>query len=230
MKVEIYSDVACPWCYIGEQRFFRALAVFPQSDQIDVVFRPFQLDPSLPEEPVPLNDRLREKFGERLEATLRYTTSTAKKEGLDLRFDDALAVNTLTAHRLLRLALLEYGPETQRVLAEKLFEAHFTNGENIADPALLTALAVSAGMARDRVETYLASERGLRQVQDEIEKAQRLGIRAVPTFVFDGRFAVQGAQRTSTFLQALEEMYREVTETELEEQPTDACVDGACNT
>lgn len=237
MYVEIYSDIACPWCYIGERRFARALAAFPRSDQVEIVFRPFQLDPSLSETPRPLKDRLRDKFGPRLEAVLRKTAATGRQEGLDLRFEDALAVNTLAAHRLLRLTEQEHGAETQRALAMKLFEAHFTHGENIADPDVLVGLAAQVGMPRERVKNYLFSGAGLREVRDEIAHAQRLGIRAVPTFVFDGRLAVQGAQPASALLQVLEEVWQESTDSrveqdgpEVEAPAEDACADGACAT
>ncbi|HLT47002.1 MAG TPA: DsbA family oxidoreductase [Rubricoccaceae bacterium] len=226
MKVEIYSDVACPWCYVGERRFFRALDALPQADRVEVVFRPYQLDPSLPETPRPLAESLEAKFGPRLEATLRHTAAVAKQEGLDLRFDRALAVNTLAAHRLLRLALEEAGPEAQRALADRLFAAHFTDGANIADPALLADLAAEVGLDRGRTAAYLASDEGTDEVRAEIAHAQRLGIRAVPTFVFDGRYAVQGAQPTSTFLQVLEAIQQEAAASA--EAATEACVDGAC--
>lgn len=229
MRVEIYSDIACPWCYIGERRFARALSAFPQADQVEVVFRPFQLDPSLPDRPQPLKERLRKKFGPQTEAMVQRVTSTAKKEDLDLRFDEAQAVNTFTAHRLLWLAEQEAGLEAQRKLAEKLFEAHFTNGENVADQELLTDLATSVGMDRERVEAYLASDEGTAEVKEAITRAQRLGIRAVPTFVFNGESAVQGAQPTSAFLQALEEIYQETAAEAPDEVSADACADGACN-
>ncbi len=209
MKVEIYSDIACPWCYVGERRFARALAAFPQANRVEVVFRPYQLDPTLPDDPVPLSQRLLEKFGAQVDAVTQQVESAAAGEGIDLRFDRAQAVNTLTAHRLLRLAEREYGPEIQQKLAEKLFEAHFTNGSNVADPQLLTELAVAAGLERERVVTYLASDEGLTEVRDEIVRAQRLGIRAVPTFVVDGKYAIQGAQPISTFLQLLEEIHQD---------------------
>ncbi|NBC17278.1 MAG: DsbA family oxidoreductase [Bacteroidetes bacterium] len=228
MHVDIYSDIACPWCYIGERRFARALAAFPQSDQVEIVFRPYQLDPSLSETPIPLKVRLQDKFGPRLETVLRHTASTAKKEGLDFHFEEALAVNTLTAHRLLWLAAQEYGADVQRTLANRLFEAHFTNGENVADPELLADLAAQVGMAGKRVVAFLASDEGLREVQEEIAQAQRLGIRAVPTFVFDGRVAIQGAQPASAFLQVLEEVHQEATASNLDESTDDACAEGSC--
>lgn len=173
------------------------------------MFRPYQLDPTLPDDPVPLSQRLLEKFGAQVDAVTQQVESAAAGEGIDLRFDRAQAVNTLTAHRLLRLAEREYGPEIQQKLAEKLFEAHFTNGSNVADPQLLTELAVAAGLERERVVTYLASDEGLTEVRDEIVRAQRLGIRAVPTFVVDGKYAIQGAQPISTFLQLLEEIHQD---------------------
>lgn len=228
MKVEIYSDIACPWCYVGERRFARALAALPQGDQIEVVFRPYQLDPSLPHTPRPLQDQLRQKFGERADAMVRHVTATAAKEGLDLRFDRAQSVNTITAHRLLRLAEREYGTEVQRALAEKLFEAHFTNGENVAAPELLADLAVSVGMDRARVQAYLASDEGLREVQDEITRAQRIGVSAVPTFVFADQYAVQGAQPTSTFVQVLEELLSEAETPASDAADANTCADGSC--
>lgn len=229
MKVEIYSDIACPWCYIGERRFARALSAFPQADAVEVVFRPYQLDPSLPHTPQPLKEQLAEKFGPKLDATLRHTASTAKQEGLDLRFDAAQAVNTLTAHRLLRFAEQEAGPKTQRAVAEKLFEAHFTNGENVADPERLADLAAAVGLDREQAHDYLASDEGADEVQEAITQAQRLGIRAVPTFVFNGESAVQGAQPTSTFLQVLEELQQEAAAETPNGSSADACADGACN-
>src|SRR5690606_3735069 len=168
ITVVIYSDIACPWCYIGERRFARALAAFPHAEEVEVIFRPYQLDPSLPETPRPLKDQLWAKFGPRLEATLQQTAATAATEGLELRFDEALSVNTLTAHRLLRLALQEYGAEAQRAVAEGLFEAHFTRGANVADPSVLERLAVEAGLESERVAAYLASGEGADEVRAEI--------------------------------------------------------------
>lgn len=209
MTVEIYSDIACPWCYVGERRFARALAHFPHADEVEVVFRPYQLDPTLPETPRPLAESLRRKFGPRLDATLRQTAETAAQEGLDLRFEDALAVNTLAAHRLLRFALEQGGPDVQRALAERLFAAYFTDGQNVADHDVLADLAEAAGLDRDDALVYLGVGDGEDKVRAEIAEAHRLGIRAVPTFVFGGRYGVQGAQPPSVFLAALERLAEE---------------------
>ncbi len=206
MHVAIYSDIACPWCYIGERRFARALADMPNADAIEVVFRPFQLDPDLPDTPQPLLQRLEEKFGAQKDAAMERVTAMGEEEGLTFRFNDALAVNTFTAHRLLWWADQTAGPAPQRALAEQLFQAHFTNGENVADPEVLADCAAEAGLDRDQARAFLASDEGAAEVQALIERAQRLGIRAVPTFVFNDASAVQGAQSTETFRRVLDDL------------------------
>lgn len=203
MRVEIYSDIACPWCYVGERRFFQARDALPNPDAVEAVFRPYQLDPTLSDRPVPLPDRLREKFGPQYEAVMRRTAEAARQDGLDLRFGDALAVNTLAAHRLLHLALEEAGATAQREIAEALFEAHFTRGLNVADYDVLAEVAARAGMDRDTIRARLEAGEGREAVHHAIERAHRLGIRAVPTFVFGGRMAVQGAQPVEVFRDVL---------------------------
>ena len=206
MLVEIYSDVVCPWCYIGERRFAKALDSFTGADDVEVVFRPFQLDPDAASTPSPLLDSLRAKFGPNARAMTERVTAAGAGEGIQFRWEDAVAVNTLTAHRLLRLAEQEYGTGVQRALAERLFEAHFTLGANIADPALLTTLAVAVGMDRERVERYLASDEGLAETLDALRHARELGITAVPSFVFDGQYLVEGGQPAETFVAVLNEV------------------------
>ena len=205
MKIEVYSDIACPWCYLGERRLERALKSFPGRDDVEVVFRPYQLDPSTPERAVPLVPQLERKFGANVGAMTKRITDAGKEEGIDFDWGRALAVNTLTAHRLLRLAERQYGAEAQRELAEKLFEAHFEEGGDIGDPGELTALAVEVGLDPKRVASYLASDEGLAETKAEIAAAHDLGITAVPTFVIDEQYAVQGAQPPEVFLQVLEQ-------------------------
>ena len=214
MRVAIYSDIACPWCYIGERRFTRALADRPDAEAVEVVFRPFQLDPDLPETPQPLMQRLEEKFGAQKDAAMERVMAMGEEEGLTFRFDEALAVNTFTAHRLLWLAEQEAGPATQRALAEQLFVAHFTHGDNVADPDVLADVAAEVGLDRERTRAFLTSDEGTDAVQALIERAQRLGIRAVPTFVFNGESAVQGAQPADTFRRVLDEGIADATTSE----------------
>ena len=227
MKVEIYSDIACPWCYVGGRRFARALSMLPPTVEVEVVFRPFQLDPTLPHTPSPLIDQLGQKFGARAEAMIRHVTSVAANEGLELRFDRAQAVNTLNAHRLLRLAERGYGAAVQREVADKLFESPFTSGENVADVEVLTRLAASAGMSEERVREHLNSDEGVQEVRRDMSRARSIGVQAVPTFVFDGKRAIQGAQPASVFLQQLEELLPS-TDAALQDSEAAVCVDGSC--
>jgi predicted DsbA family dithiol-disulfide isomerase len=230
MKVEIYSDVACPWCYIGERRFERALAAFACAGDVEVVFRPYQLDPSAPAVAQPMSDYLTKRFGRPVDAMLAQVSGVARGEGITMDWKRALAVNTRTAHRLSQLALLEFGAETQRKLMGLLFEAHFTRGMDVSDHAVLAALAVAAGMDEARVKEYLSSGEGADELQADFDRARAMGITAVPTFVFNGETAVQGGQPASTFLQVLEEVQRRsVASQELAGGvDADACANGSC--
>jgi predicted DsbA family dithiol-disulfide isomerase len=230
MKVEIYSDIVCPWCYIGERRFSRALAAFPDAEGVDVVYRPFQLDPDAPATPRPLAEALGRKFGVQAAAMMSRVAEAARGEAVEMRWDIALSANTLTAHRLLRLAEHERGTAVQRAIAERLFDAHFTRGLDVGDATVLASIAAEEGMDSDRVEAYLATDEGLREVCDEIEAAQAMGVTAVPTFVFDGRYVLQGGQPAPTFLRALEEVARLGRSAEPADAGSgdEACADGAC--
>lgn len=214
MKVEIYSDIACPWCYIGKARFEKALEEFEEAESVEIVFRPYQLDPGAPRKGVPMLAYLERRFGPSARGMADRVIQEARREGLEMDYDRGIAANTLTAHRLLHLAEREKGPEMQRTLAERLFEAHFASGLDVGDVDVLADVAAKAGMDRRRVHEELAGTTALREVREEIEQARNLGITAVPTFVFEGRYAVQGAQPVETFRKVLEEVARELTETE----------------
>ncbi|MDR0788230.1 MAG: DsbA family oxidoreductase [Gemmatimonadota bacterium] len=226
MKVEIYSDVVCPWCYIGERRFERALKAFARADEVEVVFRPFQLDPSASDRAVPTAESLRKKFGDNVAAMLGRVSSVGAEEGISFNWDRALSVNTRTAHRLLRLAELEYGADVQRRLMDRLFDLHFTNGGNVADREVLVAEADAVGMDPARTRAYLSSDEGVAELEEDFEYARQLGVTSVPTFVFEERWAVQGAQQTSTFLEALEKAAKETPAPAGDGDG--ACTDGSC--
>jgi predicted DsbA family dithiol-disulfide isomerase len=209
MYVEIYSDVACPWCYVGKARFEQALDAFPAAAAVEVVYRPYQLDPVAPTPGVPMLEYLERRFGTGARTKVARVAESARGEGLEMRFERALAVNTMDAHRLLNLAEREYGAAVQRGVAEGLFAAQFSAGLDVGDLTVLSGIAAEAGMEAQRVLRYLASGEGADEVRAGIADAQRLGITAVPTFVFDGRYAVQGAQPTAVFLRALDSVERE---------------------
>jgi len=203
MKLDIYSDVACPWCYIGQARFERALADFAGADELDVRYRPYQLDPGAPAEAVPMLEYLGRRFGSQARAMANRVIEIGHDEGLAMDYDRGLAVNTLNAHRLLALAEREYGATVQRALMRRLFAAHFVEGRDVGNPGVLAALAAEVGMAADAARAYLETDQGTREVREEIAAAQRLGVTAVPTYVFDDKYVVEGAESSELLLEAL---------------------------
>lgn len=240
VKVEIYSDIVCPWCYVGKARFERALAAFPQGDRVEVVYRPFQLDPSAPNEPRPHREALEAKFGPRAAAMDARITELGAAEGLAFAFDDTLENNTLLAHRLLRFALDEYGADAQARLKGRLMADHFSRGKDVGNPDHLTEAAAAEGLDPALVSAFLAGDDLRAEVLADLDEARGLGITAVPTFVFEGRWAVQGGQETSTFLQVLEQVASQTAQASGPEAvatagtgsaadpDADGCADGVC--
>jgi predicted DsbA family dithiol-disulfide isomerase len=209
VKVDIYSDVACPWCYIGQARFERALASFDGAEHIEVRYRPYQLDPGAPMDAEPMYDYLAHRFGAKARAMAGHVIGIAQREGLTMDYERGLSVNTLNAHRLLTLVERERGVDAQRSLMRRLFDAHFAEGKNVGDPRVLAELAADVGLDQDETRNYLESDAGTREVREEIAAAQRLGVSAVPTYVFDDKYIVEGAQPTELFVQALQTIANE---------------------
>jgi predicted DsbA family dithiol-disulfide isomerase len=229
MKVEIYSDVACPWCYVGKERFERALGAFPQAGDVEVSYRPFQLNPAMSQEPQSLYEYYDERFGPGFRENHHRVSDIAAEEGLEFRMDQALAVNTFTAHRLLWLTLQHYGAQAQRDLKSALMRSYFTDGGNVNDTDTLVRLAEEAGVDGDRARAWLTSDDGADEVKAELNQAHELGINSVPTFVFEGKWAVQGAQPTSTFLQVLEQVKAETAVSDgASGEDAAACTDESC--
>lgn len=213
MKVEIYSDVVCPWCYIGTRRFRRVVDEWHGSqgvDDVEIVQRPFQLDPTTPDTPVPSNQRLIQKFGPGALSMQDRLAEQARGEGIEMRFDLALSVNSLSAHRLAWLALTEHSPDVQWRVEQALFDAHFTRGLNVADHAVLRDIAAGAGIDADRATAYLASDEGAEDVGEALREASEIGVTSVPTFVFEGKWAVVGAQPAELMTQALDQVAKEI--------------------
>ncbi len=205
MNVEIWSDVVCPWCYIGKRRFETALANLAAEGvelDINITFRPFQLDPSAPRNaPSPVVDGYAKKFGgvEKAHQIIHHVTAAAHDSGIEFHMENALRANTLQAHRLLHLALLHHGPQTQVELKQALLEAYFTDGKDIGSTGVLVMCAQRAGIAPETAHEYLSSDEGLEEVLGDFSLAGELGITAVPTFVFDGKWTVPGAQDVAVF-------------------------------
>jgi len=230
MRIDIWSDVVCPWCWIGKHRFQRALELMgDKAPQVEVRWHPFLLDPDADTTPVPLREAYAAKFGgaERTAQMLAQTQSTARAEGLPMDFDRGqVRVTTLPAHRLLWLAWRE---GVQEAVGEALFRAHFEQGRNLADPEVLAAAAAAGGIAAARVEALLASDEGLAEVRAGLGQAQALGIQSVPTFVINGRYAVQGAQPPEVFAQVLEKVAAELAPAPVAGNDEPACGADGCS-
>jgi len=204
MKVEIFSDVACPFCYIGMANFQKALAAYPDPDSVEVTWRSFQLNPDLPREiEGDMYDYLSEKFGvsrDEARAMNDRVLASAHGAGIEMDFDRAKPANTFDAHRMLHLAA-EAGRDDE--LARILFDAYFNGKANLADPEALIELAVEAGIDRTRAEEVARGDRFADDVMIDRGLASELGITAVPTFVIDRRLGVSGAQPPEVLLGAL---------------------------
>ncbi|MEM8618999.1 MAG: DsbA family oxidoreductase [Actinomycetota bacterium] len=213
VSVEIYSDVVCPWCYIGKRKFEAGLAEFRAEHgadvDVDVAFRPFQLDPTAsPGRSGPVFDAYAQKFGgpERAQEILDHVTSAAAATGIEFRMDRALRANTLLAHRLLWLSEQTESPVTQDAMKERLLRAYFHDGIDIGDPDALADLAADEGFDHATVREFFDSDRGNAEVAAELRGAADRGVTAVPTFVFNDTWAVPGAQEPETFARVLTKM------------------------
>jgi len=206
MDIEIWSDIACPWCYVGKRRFEAALAQFEHRDEVRVTWRSFELDPAAPpEREGERAARLAEKYGMTVEQARemeRQMTDTAAGEGLEFRFDIARSGTTFDGHRLIHLAA-EHG--LQDAMKERLLRAYFSEGELMSDPDTLVRLAGEVGVAEDEVRQMLASDRFAAEVREDERMAQAFGISAVPTFVVDRKLGVSGAHPPDALLRLLGE-------------------------
>lgn len=204
MKVDIWSDVRCPFCYIGKRKFEKALSQFEHKDDVEVEWHSFELDPNaetlLDKSPY---DYLAERYGKSREwavGTHEQVTQTAAEVGLTFNFDRSIIANSFDAHRLIQMAKVN-GASDQ--VEENLFKAHFTDGKNIADHQVLIAIAKESGLDVLETEVMLKSADFTDEVRYDEKTAQDIGITGVPFFVIDHKFGISGAQSPDTFLDAL---------------------------
>jgi predicted DsbA family dithiol-disulfide isomerase len=205
VRVDIWSDVVCPWCYLGTRRFEEAVARL-EGREVEVVHRAFELDRNVPAEGMDLAEYLARKFGgsQRVAMTHDRLDRAAGDVDVDFRWDGKRRINTFDAHRLAAWALDASGPQVQNDLHQRLFRAYFTDNRDLADHAVLAALAAEAGLDPDRAAEVLATDAYGNEVRADERQATDLDIHAVPTFVIEGRWVIPGAQEIDTFVELLE--------------------------
>jgi predicted DsbA family dithiol-disulfide isomerase len=210
MKVEIWSDIVCPFCYIGKRRFERALEQSDYSGKTKVIWKSFLLNPYLKTDPeLSLNEYLAKSKGWTLDEAKKMNTRVthmATQEGLEYHLDRAVVANSFDAHRMLQLAKSR---EMADAVGEALFHAYFTEGENIADHTVLKKLGIKAGLDEREIQQALHSDAYANKVWRDVEEARRFGIQGVPFFVIDRQYGISGAQSVETFSDVLNKAQRD---------------------
>ena len=210
LKIQIWSDIMCPYCYIGKRRIESALQNFEHKDAVEIEWKSFQLDAGFVASPEDnLVEHLAEKYRKDTDwaqEMLNSMTQNAKNSGLDFHFEKAIMANSLNAHRLLHLAKKYY---LANDLEELLFKAYLTDGKNINDLDTLKVLGLLVGLSAESIDEVLKSNAYANEVQQDKDEAQSIGVQGVPFFVFDSKYAVSGAQHVDAFVKTLEKVWEE---------------------
>ncbi len=234
MKIEIWSDVVCPFCYIGKRHFEAALRDFKDRANLDIVWKSYMLDPDAPAAiHKPYAQALAERKGfpaDKIAGMFQQVTQMARAAGLDFHLEKALAANTFKAHQMIQLAKTK---DLGDAMEEVLFRAFFTEGKDIGDEEVLTRLGLEAGLDKAEISAAFANETYAQNVYSDLDEAQQLGISGVPFFVLDRKYGVSGAQPVEVFLKSLEKAFDEWRtqnpEMKLEVEGGPACTpDGFC--
>lgn len=230
MKIEIWSDVICPFCYIGKRKFETALEKFEHKDEVEVVWKSFQLSPDMEyEEGQTLSSYLAKHKGwslEQAQGANQHVANMAKEAGLEFNFQHAIPANTLKAHRLIHLAS-KFNLQDQA--EEILFSSYFTQAKNVGDTATLIKLGKEIGIPESELNTLFEGDLYAQDVEKDIQEAQQIGVRGVPFFVFDRKYAVSGAQSSEVFLETLEKVMSETPLKKVAGNEGESCeIDGEC--
>ena len=210
LKIQIWSDVMCPFCYIGKRKIEEALTQFENKESVAIEWKSFQLDSNFvatPDETIA--DHLADKYGRDIDwaqSMLENTTQTAKLSGLDFHFEKSILANSLNAHRLVHLAKKH---NLANELEELLFKAYFTEGKNVNNWNTLQEIGTKAGLPIDEIKQLIETDIYTKEVRQDQQQAQELGVTGVPFFVFNNKYAISGAQPTDTFLKTLEKTWAE---------------------
>ena len=232
LRIDIWSDIACPWCYVGKRRLEAALAQFSGRDAVEIVWRAFELDPSAPrvrDNSVSSAERLAKKYGTstaQAQGMIDRMTNVARADGLDFHFERLQSGNTFDAHRVLHLAL-ERGQ--QDAVKERFLRGYMSEGEPIGEPETLVRLAAEVGLDAEDVRATLATDAYAHEVRADEKEARENGITGVPFFVFDRRYAVSGAQPVEVFVRALTQVWNELRAKPMVFEEGAACGPDGCN-
>lgn len=233
MKIEVWSDFACPFCYIGKRRLEGALEQFTHGDEVEVEFRSFELDPNASREvDYDVHDMLSKKYGMTREQAISNNANLAEQAGtlgLDYHMDTIKLTNTFDAHRLTHFAA-QYGKREE--MAERLLKAYFTDSKHLGNQETLADLAAEIGLDRNEALKTLEGASYSEEVRADEEEAGQLGVRGVPFFVIDRKYAVSGAQQSDVFLGAIQKAWDERQPFTIIGDEGDAadaaCADGVC--
>lgn len=210
MQIEIWSDIACPWCYVGRRRLESALNNFEHRDQVEIVWRSFELDPNAPDHyPGTVGDMLTKKYGmsrQQVEAGHAHLTELGAQVGIAYHFDTMRPGNSFDAHRVIHLAE-HHGLQSE--MKERIQRAYFTEGQAFSDHPTLVQLATEIGLDADETRQMLASDTYAADVRADERRAAEFGISGVPFFLFDEKYAISGAQPTEVFTTALEKAWQD---------------------
>lgn len=214
MKIEIWSDIMCPFCYIGKRHLEKALETFSARDQVEIEWKSYQLDPTIPmsfEEPVGVYEYLADRKGWSLEQSEQMhdrVVEMAATVGLEYNFDRAVVANSLYAHRVIQLAKQK---GLDDVIEELFFRAYFTDGKDLASEDTLVALGQEAGLEASEIRAAIASEELAYRVSQDIQEGVNLGVRGVPFFVFDRKYGISGAEPIHVFIDTLNQTIQDAS-------------------
>lgn len=233
MQINIWSDIRCPFCYIGKHKFEKALAQFEHKDEVRVTWHSFELDPTIKTDPsMTETEYLSKSKGlapEQMEKMLEGAKQMGKEIGLNLNFEKISVANSFNAHRLIQLGKSKnLGSEIE----EALFKAHFEEGKNIDDKNVLKAVGQSVGLRDEDLDRMLFTDEFKKEVEQDIRDAANIGVRGVPFFVFNNRYAVSGAQPSESFLEVLNKSWEEFSKQNnglIIDEGQSCDVDGNCN-
>jgi predicted DsbA family dithiol-disulfide isomerase len=209
IRIDIVSDVVCPWCYIGKRRLEKALAELNEEFEFDIEYLPFELNPRMPAGGISQEEYLTEKFGsvERFKEVTRQVSEIAHQEGLEFNFEkQKVSPNTRKAHALIQLA---HSEGKQEKMVEILFEAYFSNGKDLSQELNLIDLGLDAGLSREKMEMLFNDDNALLQVSLKEQELYNLGITGVPFYIINNKYGISGAQPSSILVNAIQDIGKE---------------------